>query len=119
MGNLEVKSESECTKQLIHILTNIYLSIVLKIGFENILNISWFRSVNLISERVEQPVSPVLGSKISHVMVQPVEVQHLIEDGASNSVVLLFTMPFVQFSEQNLNHQKSQRCRQCCKEIRI
>uniref|UniRef100_A0A3Q7EKN6 Uncharacterized protein n=1 Tax=Solanum lycopersicum TaxID=4081 RepID=A0A3Q7EKN6_SOLLC len=61
-----------------------YLAIVVKVCFENVLNVSRVRSINLIPERANQSVSLVLASKISHEMVQPVEVDELIENGATD-----------------------------------
>lgn len=61
-----------------------YLAIIIKVGFENILNILWIGGVNLIPEGPNQPVGLVLGSKISHVIMQPFEVEQLVKDCASN-----------------------------------
>lgn len=64
-----------------------YPAVVVKVCFENVLNINRISSINLIPERANQSVSPVFASKISHVMVQPVEVEKLIENGVNNWMV--------------------------------
>lgn len=51
------------------------LAIVVKVCFEYILNICRIRGVYLVSQWAEQPVGFVLGSKSSHIVVQPIEVE--------------------------------------------
>ena len=79
-----------------------YLAIIVKVGFEYVLNIERVRSVNLIPEEVEKPVSLVLASKISHVMVQSLEVEKLMKHSPSNWWVLLLWLVFVDFFGQEL-----------------
>ncbi|KAG5626803.1 hypothetical protein H5410_012021 [Solanum commersonii] len=57
-----------------------YLAIVFKVCFQNVFDASRVRSTNPILERANKSVSLVLASKISHVMVHPVEVDKQIEN---------------------------------------
>ncbi|GKV12958.1 hypothetical protein SLEP1_g24039 [Rubroshorea leprosula] len=81
---------------------NTYLSIILKVGFEYIFNIGWLGGVDLIPERTDQPVGPILPGKISHIMVQSTEVEKLVEDCATHRMVLIFSPIFVQTSSEDL-----------------
>lgn len=57
----------------------IYLAIIAEISFEYVLDICWVHSVNLVPKRAEKPVCPVLSSKVSHIVVQPMEVEELVK----------------------------------------
>ena len=81
------------------------LAIIFKVGFEYVLNIYRVNSVNLTSERGAQPVSLIFPSKISHVMMHPVEVEKLGKHRACNWMVLVFFLLFVQFSKEELDYE--------------
>lgn len=65
-----------------------YLSIVVKISFEYVLNNKRIGGINLIPKRGNQPVSPVFCGKIRHVVVQPIEVHQLMKNCAANWMIL-------------------------------
>jgi len=56
-----------------------YLAIILKVCFEYILDIFRVGGVNLVPRGIEEPVGPVLAGKVSHIVVQPVEVEELVK----------------------------------------
>lgn len=78
-----------------------YLAKILEVGFENILNIFWVGSINLIPEGAEKPVCFILSSKICHVMMQSVEIEELVKHSSCNWMILLGP----QFSSYNLAYR--------------
>lgn len=66
-----------------------YLAIVCEICFEDVLNICRVSSANLTSEETKQSITCVLVCKISHVMVQFLEIDQLVYYCACYRVVSL------------------------------
>lgn len=66
----------------------LYLCIVLKIGFENVFNVGRVNRENLPWPWCENSEGLVPVSKLCKVMVQPTEVQELMDGGAHNRMIL-------------------------------
>lgn len=67
-----------------------YLAVVCEICGEDILKINRVCSVDLSSDEAKQPVSFPLVCTVDHVIEQPMKVEHLVHDRASNRVVSSF-----------------------------
>lgn len=69
--------------------TERYLAKILEVGSKHILHIWWVRSINLIPEGPKKPIRFMLSSEISHVIMQPVEIEELVKDSACNWMIFL------------------------------
>ena len=70
-----------------------------------ILNICWVSRIDLIPKGTEQPVGLILPSKISHIVLQPIEIQKLVEYGATNRMIIL-PMLLLQFPREDKDREK-------------
>jgi predicted Kef-type K+ transport protein len=87
---------------------SLYLAIIFEVCFQYILNICWVCSINLTPKKAEQSVGLVLPSKISHIVLQPMEIQKLVKYGATNSMkLLLLPMLLLRFPKEDKSKEKS------------
>ena len=70
----------------------LYLAIVWEVRRHHMLNISRIWSVHFTSIEAKQPISFSFACEVSHVLKQPMKVEQLMQDCASNRVISFFLL---------------------------
>lgn len=93
-----------------------YLAVIVEVGLKHVLNDGGVGGVELPAEGREQAVVLVMASQLRVVVVQPLEVEKLVEDGAHHRRISLAPLLAAADAAQQGGSGKQQKpeCCSCC-----